>query len=269
MLVNWEAGRLDRGGTYDRAIERESRALLKVLATLSAMAGFGVERRCLAPLTRAARNAILRLLRPAEAALCRLIVMVMHDMFARMGRELPSLRDVRFADRAFDAPASLFPAERKGVGAGFLKPLPRSSLTGANIMQPFDSDSAPFLMRRLRDAAKPVSPLFARPAPSAPVKRSPVRQSPDDPVSDRAVCRRIWALQRALRNLPHQARRLASWQAGLRFQSQPLPRKLIGVESLLQKPPTHGRPKRPTAKDGPGKGQPAAARVEFLRWKPG
>jgi hypothetical protein len=256
-----EAGRLDSGGKYDRAIDRETQALFKVMASLSAMAGFGVERRCLAPLTRAARNAILRLLRPAEAALCRLIVMVMHDMFARMGREAPSFPNVRFAHGAFDALASLFPslpAVRSLLGAQFPKPSPQSSLTGPNTLQPFDSASAPFLMRRLRDTAKPVSRFPAPPAPSAPVRRSP-----DEAVSDRALCRRIWALRRALQTLPNQARRLARWQAGLRFQSQPLPRRLMGVQSLLQKPPVRGRPKHPPAKDAP------AHRVEFLRWRPG
>jgi hypothetical protein len=131
-------------------------------------------------------------------------------------------------------------------------------------VRPFDSTSAPFLMRRLCDAGKPVSRFAARPAPSSHFKRSP-----DGPVSDRALCKRICALRYALQTLPHQARRLARWQMGLRFQSRPLPRKLMGVGTLLQKPPSRGKTRRPLAGDSPGKDQSAAAGVEFLRWRPG
>jgi hypothetical protein len=129
-------------------------------------------------------------------------------------------------------------------------------------VQSFDSTSAPFLMRRLRNAAVPAPRFPARNAPSAYHK-----QSPDDPVSARALFQRLSALRHALQTLPHQARRLARWQARLRFMAKPLPRKLMGIGALLEKPPSRGKTGRPPDNDTPS--GPPAGRLEFLRWKLG
>jgi hypothetical protein len=67
----------------------------------------------------------------------------------------------------------------------------------------------------------------------------------------------------AIRCLPHQARRLARWQMQLRFQSQPLPRKLMGVGTPLQKPPGRSKTKNPPAGDA------SVGSIEFLRRRPG
>jgi hypothetical protein len=253
------------GGDYDRAILRQSRKLYKVFLSLSAMADLYTEGRIAVPLPRATRNAILRLLRPAEAALCRLIVMVMHNMFAREGRAAPSWPQAGFGQGRLDALARRmpsFPAGLSLLGLKFLKPSRRSSLLGPRAVQSFDSASAPFLMRRLRNAAVP-SPRFpARHAQSACHK-----QSPDEPVSARALFKRLSALRHALQTLPHQARRLARWQAQLRFMAKPLPRKLMGIGALLEKPPSRSKTRRPPAKDAPA--SRPAGRLEFLRWKPG
>jgi hypothetical protein len=252
---------LGAGGNDDRAIARQSRKLHKVFLSLSAMADLYTDGRIAVPLTRATRNAILRLLRPAEAALCRLIVLVMNNMFAREGRSAPSWPEARFSHSKLDQLARRMPsfsAGRSLLGIQFLKPSRRSSLTGPRIVQPFDSASAPFLMRRLRDTSVP-APRF--PAPRAP--SACARQSPDDPVSARALFKRICALRHALQNLPYQARRLARWQMRLRFMAQPLPRKLMGIRTLLEKPPSRSKTRRPPANDAP------AGKIEFLRWKPG
>jgi hypothetical protein len=253
------------GGDYGRAILREERKLYRVFLSLSAMADLYTERRSATPLTRAARNAILRLLRPAEAALCRLIVMVMHQMYARQGRAAPSWPQASVYHSRLDPLARLFPSfpsERRELSAPFLKLSPQSPLTFPGKMRSFDSCSAPFLLRRLRDAAMPGSRSAAPRAPSV-----SCRQSPDEVVSARALCERIHALRRALETLPQQASRLACWQVRLRFMRQPLPRKLMGVRTLLEKPPSRSKTKRPPANDTPA-GQPAG-RLEFLRWKPG
>jgi hypothetical protein len=249
------------GVDYDRAILREERKLYRVFLSLSAMADLYTDGRIAVPLTRAARNAILRLLRPAEAALCRLIVLVMHNMFAREGRSAPSWPEAGFSHSKLHQLARRMPsfsAGRSLLGIQFPKPSQRSSLTGPRIVQPFDSTSAPFLMRRLRDVPKPVSRF---PTPRTPSTHA--RQSPEDPVSARALLKRICALRHALQNLPYQARRLARWQMQLRFMAQPLPRKLMGVRTLLEKPPSRGKTRRPPAVDTP------AGKIEILRWKPG
>lgn len=253
------------GGDYDQAILRQSRKLYKVFLSLSAMADLYTEGRIAVPLPRAARNAILRLLRPAEAALCRLIVMVMHNMFAREGRSAPSWPEARLSHSKLDQLARRMPslpAMRSLLGIQFLKPSRRSSLLGPRAVQSFDSTSAPFLMRRLRNAAVPAPRFPARHAPSASSK-----QSPDDPVSARALFKRLSALRHALQNLPHQARRLARWQARLRFMAKPLPRKLMGIGALLEKPPSRGKTGRPP--DNDIQAGPPAGRLEFLRWKLG
>jgi hypothetical protein len=253
------------GGEYDRAILREERKLYKVFLSLSAMADLYTEGRIAVPLPRATRNAILRLLRPAEAALCRLIVLVMHKMFACEGRAAPSWPQAGFGQGRLDALARRmpsFPAGRSLLGLKFLKPSRRSSLLGPRAVQSFDSTSAPFLMRRLRNAGVP-SPRFpARHAPSASSK-----QSPDEPVSARALFKRLNALRHALQTLPHQARRLARWQARLRFMAKRLPRKLTGIGALLEKPPSRGKSGHPPGNDI--QAGPPAGRLEFLRWKPG
>jgi hypothetical protein len=252
---------LKTGGNDDQAILRQGRALHRVFLSLSAMAGLDVERRNATPMTRAARNAILRLLRPAEAALCRLIVMVMHNMFARQGRAALSWPEGGFAQGRLDALARLlpsFPSEHRGLSDPFHKPSPTSPLTRPLGLASLGSDSAPFLLRHLRDAAMPVS-RFAAPRALS----SHCKQSPDEVVNARALCKRLHTLRRALENLPYQARRLARWQMRLRFMRRPLPRKLMGVRTLLEKPPSRSSTRRPPASGTP------AGKIEFLRWKPG
>jgi hypothetical protein len=267
------------GGKEDRAILRETLRLARVFRSMADMAGLELERRHAPILTRASRNAILRLLRPAEAALCHLIVMVMHQMFGRDRRSLLSLPH-RFTHSTPHSLARLFPrfaAEWSALSdkSSRLSPKSRpksrlkSRLTRRSRLQPFNSRLAPFLLRRLREPSVPASRFATRdvlPAHSALPAHS--RPDPNQPVSRDALCWRLFVLRHALKNLPAQARRLARWLARAHHGYAPLPRQLMRPRTV-QAPPDRGKTRRSPADDTPAKGQFLPKGVEFLRWKLG
>jgi hypothetical protein len=255
---------LTTGGKEDRAILKQSMHLAKLFRSMADMVGLDLEIRHTPLLTRASRNAILRLLRPAEEALCRLIVMVMHQMFACDGRALPS-RTRNFGHSALSSFARLFPsfaAEPRALSAQGLALSPKSkSSTVRRRLHSFHGTSAPFLLRRLRDEARPASRFAARHT-----LPSHIKPDPNEPVSRDALCWRLCALRYALETLPAQARRLARWQARARCGLATLPRQL---NRTLPTPPGPGNTNRPPTDDTPPKDQYLPKEVEFLRWKPG
>jgi hypothetical protein len=168
------------------AIERNSEALLRVVASLVAMVrvrGGGVA----AFLPREVYAAALILLRPAESAVRRLIIMAARGIVVKLrlgaARAFPAgLAVNRDADRvpAFCLidPLKRFAPDDLEWGESKAQVLPRISVPGL-----FD----------------PVFPLQQLPA--------------DDMVASAALGRRVQALRFALDHLPQQARRLARWKA--------------------------------------------------------
>ena len=166
------------------AIDRNREALKRIIAALFALAGLAPGG-TLKTLPRHVFHAVLFILRPAESAVRRLIVIAARGLVLkpRLPRPLPA-----------GLPA--FPA----AGA--------SRTPAFALMDPlkhFDPEA-------IWDAAPP--PLFV----SVPDFHDPVwgqREfpSPDEPVSAGLIARRLNALQRALDDLPRQARRLVRWQA--------------------------------------------------------
>ena len=173
------------------AIERHRQPLLGIVAALYAMIGFaggGTVERLRRPLYRA----VLDVLRPAESAVRRLIVVAARGLVAgppapRCAAAKPAIPRkgrTRVCFRLFDRRA------RHHGGGGWASAGGRGTEPHIRV---FGSD--------------PRIALFRRPAPAAP---EPLR---DDSVSAVRLCRRLVAISRALEDLPRQARRYARWRA--------------------------------------------------------
>jgi hypothetical protein len=208
------------------AIERNREPLLRIVAALFGMIGLtqdgAVER-----LSRPLYRAVLRVLRPAEAAVRRLIIVAARDIVVKPGQARP-------------APAGL---AISGKGQG------RASFRLFDPRRPFDEGhgrrhTGARLEPRIRCievAFDPRIPLFRQPqpAPAAPASKE------DDTVADGTVnavplCRRLTAIKLALDDLPRQARRLARWRA------RPIEARRPRLATPLRLGPPPGRRKRQT-----------------------
>ncbi len=171
------------------AITRNGEALLRMLAVLFAAAGWSDERpdqSATATLPRHLRSKILRLLKTAEAALRRLIVVVaLYERFKARAR----------------AGHGTFPAAIPQGGSGGRMP-------GFAL---FD----PRLDLGLREGPRLTrgNPRIWMPGDDYPVFETKPLILPDDPVCAARLYRRMQALRYALDDLPKQARRLVRWQA--------------------------------------------------------
>ena len=205
------------------AIERNRLSLLRIVAVLFGMTGLGpsasVER-----IMRPLHCAVLTLLRPAEAAVRRLIVVAARGLVVKpqapraapAGRVIPRGTGGRIAFRLFDPPRRLpGPHRRFDLGA---RGNPRIRVIDVT----FD----------------PRIPLF-RPAPA--VTADAPDGEDDHTVAARPLCGRLAAIRRALEDLPRQARRYARWRA--RPVESRRPKRLAALRSGpppgLRRRPTH------------------------------
>jgi hypothetical protein len=197
---------------WDLAIKTNSAALRRIIASLFALAGLTAQASP-ATLPRHLHSAVLGILRPAESALRRLIIVVARDVV------LPG------AGRDHVGKASLtFPAYPSGTGI-FLHGRPARPEDLVPSQRPCGIKAAPrttsfALLDPLKRFAPPrphrsqwqpriVTDLECGMPVIAP-ERKPV--SDEDPVSAARLCRRLSALKLALDDLPGQARRLARWR---------------------------------------------------------
>ncbi|MEW9807535.1 hypothetical protein ABUE31_16215 [Mesorhizobium sp. ZMM04-5] len=212
---------------WNLAIERNTTTLKRVAAMLCAMAGLagltsplagedGSARRgkagspaepgegCVSPplvLPRHLHRAILRLLRPAESAVRRLIIVLARGLVVTLAPPrgtkpaAAASQDGIAIPRPGHAPASPSPLWG-GVRGGGTLPL----------LDPLKRSVSP-----LRPAAIPrISlPGVTQPFPLAP--RNP--PAPDDPLDATRLALRLQAVVTALDDLPAQARRFARWRA--------------------------------------------------------
>jgi hypothetical protein len=191
---------------WDRAIERNSEALKAIAAALFAMLGDAT----VARLPRPRHRAVLSVLRPAESALRRLIVIAARGLDAKPApaRPMPQGLIIRSGGNRLSFPLfdrrKRFGSKRRVSGP---RVLPRIHIFGGDprIMVP-------------------------RPAP-LPASLPP----PDDgQINARRLFLRLGALKRALDDLPGQAKRLARWRAkrektpGVRFTSPLRPGRAPG-----------------------------------------
>jgi hypothetical protein len=176
------------------AIERNREPLLRIVAALFAMIGL-TETGAVERLSWPVYRAVLGVLRPAEAAVRRLIIVAARGIVVKPSPVRP-------------APAG-FTISGKGGG--------RVSFQLFDPRQRFDEGNGrgyagPKLEPRIHiiDVGfDPRIPLFRQPQPAAP---APAPEE-DDTVSAKPLCRRLAAIKLALEDLPRQARRFARWRA--------------------------------------------------------
>lgn len=222
----------------DLAIEHNRQALLSVLVSLVAMAGLDDAR---ATLPRFLRNAVLRLVRPAEAAVRRLAI----ALGCRLTVTLPAQQERAIRQN----PTSLV---KPGTGTGIV--MPRGVLRPAILVQRlplplFDPLPRPFAVR------KPLVPVRHGPRISTPGFGAPWQPPPalsaNDQVDAHRLRLRLTALERALANLEAEALRFARWQArqqrarkAAQEAPQSRPRSSTHRRPLRQRRPTGPRGRR-------------------------
>ncbi|MEO3386567.1 hypothetical protein [Mesorhizobium sp. CAU 1741] len=166
---------------WNAAIEKNRQALKRVLGVLVAMVGLAGERPVLA---RYRRAAVLRLLRPAESAARRLVVVLAQTL-----------------------PVALGPLPRKASR----RKRRREAKPSTPSLPLFDRLANPLRPRR---PAQSAVPRVSTPGHGAPFRITPrLAPRPGDPVDATRIVQRLHALAAALDDLPAQARRMALWQA--------------------------------------------------------
>jgi hypothetical protein len=209
----------DVGMNWEEAIERHRESLLRIVAALFAMVGLGqggmVER-----LSWPLHRAVLRVLRPAESAVRRLIVVAARDLVVK-------------PPQARSAPAGL---NLSGNGQG------RVSFQLFDPRKRFNrrryAGSRPEPRIHVMDGAfDPRVPLFRLPQPAAPAPAP----EPDDTVRAAPLCRRLAAIKGALEDLASQARRYARWRARPFAARRPKLASTLrpGAPPGFRKTPTH------------------------------
>jgi hypothetical protein len=211
---------------WQLAIEKNREALKRILAMLVAMVGLpgaggsaDISRERVDPRTGVAsvtlprhlHRFVLRLLRPAEAAARRLIIVAARGLVVEVAPPRP--RKPR--------PQSIY--VRNGVGTGIVRigSLPdRATVPSrpAKLSLPLFDPHKRFGIRRryVKPSAAPrIRSLYDTHVPllRQPPAPAPLPPSPDDPLDARRLHRRLEALSAALDDLPRQAKRLARWRA--------------------------------------------------------
>jgi hypothetical protein len=178
------------------AIERNRLPLLRIVAVLCGMIGLG-EGGAVERVSRQIYRAVLSVLRPAEAAVRRLIVVAARGMVVTPQAPRP-------------APARRIVSSRTGTGrVSFQLFDPRRVLTGGHSRR----DAAPLCAPRIHviDVTfDPRIPLFRPVLAAKPDEADPYT---DDTVDAGPLCRRLAAIRAALEDLPRQAQRFARWRA--------------------------------------------------------
>jgi hypothetical protein len=176
---------------WDLAIERNSEALKGIIAALFAMLGLAGEA-TVARLPRSVHSAVLRVLRPAESAMRRLIVIAARGLVVKL------------------APSRPMPAGPIGKGGGRSRPSfqlfdPRKNFVELRQHHRKFARNPPRIHFFGSDPR--VAALWPAPRPAA----DPA-PPPDGLVNAERISSRVHALKLALEDLPRQARRLARWR---------------------------------------------------------
>jgi hypothetical protein len=174
------------------AIDRHRASLLRIVATLFALIGLS-DTGAIARLPRPLHRAVLLVLRPAEAAVRRLVMVAARGLVVKPSplRPAPPGLVIAGQGRASVSFQLFDPHRPSGHGQGRA-----------------DRRYGPQPRIRLIEAFDPRIPLF-RQVPPPPEDRARA----DDTVNALPLCRRLAAIRLALEDLPRQARRLARWQA--------------------------------------------------------
>jgi len=174
---------------WERVIDRNRDALMRILETLFVMAGFaGGE--IAATLPRHLHNHILRILRPAESAVRRLVILAARELVVVVKPRRPTTTT-----------PSTTTTNTTGKTDAAIPALPLIDPRKRFDVRP----------RRRRARSFPricvIGVFEPRPIPEI---RIP---SPDDEIDAASLGRRLLSLKRALDDLDSQAKRLARWKA--------------------------------------------------------
>jgi hypothetical protein len=185
---------------WPRAIARNSEALKGIVAALFAMLGLGREV-TVARLPHAVHRAVLRVLRPAESAVRRLVVIAARGLVVKPVASRPmAARPVRGGGGGTSRPVfRLFDPRKRLLLSSELAPqriLPRIHVFGADPR---------------------VIALWA-----AYPKTTTNTPHADGLINGQRIVRRLHALKSALENLPRQARRMARWRLRQKKYKSPL-----------------------------------------------
>jgi hypothetical protein len=204
---------------WDLAIKRNNEALIEIVADIFAMLGLVALTDTVSRLPWPAYRAVLRILRPAESALRRLIVVAARGLVVK-------------------------PGSSRMRPAGAVKT--RKSVTSRLSFQLFDPRTRIMLPRRMTpkrpgprihmfNADNELVTIWPPPRPTASAPARP--KSADGLVNASRLIRRLEALESALVDLPRQARCLARWR--MRQEKSPSP----SFKSPLRpgRPPGHRR----------------------------
>ncbi len=197
---------------WNAVIERNKEALKRILAALVAMAGLGAVggavslSGCGASLPRYLHRKVLRLLRPAEAAARRLVIIAARDLVPpppRPRKAKPRSTPIfvrTHADTSMLVPRYLLPQ------AASVPPRPTPRTLALPLLDRF-----PRWDTRRRPAMRGV-PRISIPGVTdrVPVPPPP---TPDDLIDATHLALRLGALRRALDDLPREAWRFALWRA--------------------------------------------------------
>jgi hypothetical protein len=195
---------------WARAIERNRDALTGIIAALFAMLGLHQAGGTVGRIPRELHRSVLRVLRPAESAVRRLVVIAARGLVLKPVPARPKPQG-RIVGKGGGTPRSSFQLfdPRKRF---FRRPATRYRKNPPRIWVP---DDTPPNVRVFRPED------FGRPAPAP----------PDNTVDGQRLCRRLEALRLALADLPRQAKRLVRLKARR--------------EALQKRRPTFTSPLRP------------------------
>jgi hypothetical protein len=185
---------------WARAIERNSQALKAIVAALFAMLGSATGPR----IARELHRAVLRVLRPAESAVRRLIVIAARDLVLKPTPSRPCPKGLKIPRKCEDAMAFQLFDPRLRFAAWRPRRIP--------------DHKAPRIWTIGHDPTVAALWAYQRSLVAAPAR------PPDDGLIDgRRLSLRLEALKAALADLPRQARRLVRWQARREALQKPHP----------------------------------------------
>ncbi len=174
---------------WDLAIKRNSEALKGIVASLFAMLGLAGEA-TVSRIPQSLHRAVLRLLRPAESAMRRLIVIAARGLVVKLAPSRPMLaRPIGKGGGSGRPSFQLFDPRKNFTGSrrrAFARIAPRIHIFG-------NDPRVAALWAALQPSPDPAPP-------------------PDGLVGAIRLSRRLQALKLALDDLPRQARRLARWR---------------------------------------------------------
>ena len=173
---------------WDLAIKRNSEALNGIIAALFAMLGLSGDA-TVSRIPRSLHSAVLRVLRPAESAVRRLIIIAARGVVVKAAPSRPN------------------PAGRT-IAKGGGNRLPSFQLFDTrNYFAELHPRRIKYVKNPPRIHVFPYNSLVARPPVAAPVS-----SLSDGLVNGARLSRRLQALRAALDDLPGQARRMARWR---------------------------------------------------------